>query len=215
MKLEQGVKPERDSSSLSLGQSSLASSPLHLAQPVGVELVQPKAEHPKRQDEQTQPRAEEVLPATLPGLSFGAPLGGAFAQRIALEVKDEIGHGTPKVEGEPKAMALDSYQAAAVEALRSRNEKKAITMKEEQQQARAATAKTKEDETLRQQAANSRGKSQQKFRCIKNRGSTQSKGNQTRDARSTEPKAPSPSPQDSCSEGRQRNATEKAKGGTP
>ena len=143
MKLEQGVKPERDSSSLSLGQSSLASSPLHLAQPVGLELVQPKAEHPKRQDEQTQPRAEEVPSTTLPGLSVGAPLGGAFAQRIALEVKDEIDHGTPKVEGEPKAMALDSYQAAAVEALRSRNEKKAITKKEEQTQARTATAKTK------------------------------------------------------------------------
>ena len=96
------MNPERDSPSLSLGQSSLASSPLHLAQPVGVGLVHPKAEHPKRQDAQAQPRAEEVLPATLPGLSVGAPLGGAFAQRIALQVKDEIDHGTPQVEGEPK-----------------------------------------------------------------------------------------------------------------
>ena len=191
VKLEQGVKPERDSSSLSLGQSSLASSPLHLAQPVGLELVQPKAEHPKRQDEQTQPRAEEVPSTTLPGLSFGAPLGGAFAQRIALEVKDEIDHGTPKVEGEPKAMALDSYQAAAVEALRSRNEKKAITKKEEQKQARAAKAQTKEDEKLRQQAAKAEAKAKHKSDASKAKAAPKALAVKP-ETPNAEPAAPSP-----------------------
>lgn len=112
-------------------------------------LVQPKPEQPK--PEEPQPKPEEVPSPSLPGLTFGAPLGGAFAQRIALEVKDEI--ATPKPEETPRVMELDSYQAAAVEALRSRNQKRDTTKKEEQRLKREADKKAKQEEKLRAQAA--------------------------------------------------------------